>query len=243
MRKIRYLDIATDIRTRLADGMFDDGRLPSEAELSETYDASRVTIRKALEALRDEGLIDAQQGLGWFAAGDPLRQRLGRLGTIEAQLTASGVESQRHILELRTVVAPARVRNVLNTERVLRLVRLNLADGRPFALVTVWCPASLGGGLTREQLTHSSFHDLLDVPARPRRPDDRSGRCQPTRVRAARGRDELAGARVRTDHLRHRRTTRCSWPPTCSPGSLTEFSVDLPRTERSIAPSGIRLVE
>ncbi len=27
------------------------------------------------------------------------------------------------------------------------------------------------------------------------------------------------------------------------PGSLTEFSVDLPRTERSIAPSGIRLVE
>ena len=80
-----------------------------------TYDASRVTIRKALEALRAEGLIDAQQGLGWFAAGDPLRQRLGRLGTIEAQLAASGVDSRRSVLELRNVLAPTRVRNVLTT--------------------------------------------------------------------------------------------------------------------------------
>ena len=242
MRKIRYLDIATDIRTRLADGMFEDGRLPSEAELSETFHASRVTIRKALEALRSEGLIDAQQGLGWFAAGDPLRQRLGRLGTIEAQLTASGVESQRHILELRTVVAPARVRNVLNAERVLRLVRLNLADGRPFALVTVWCPEALGGELTREQLTHSSFHDLLEIPL--------GHGVQTIAAAAASPREsELLEVEPGSPVLVCERTTYDTADHAVLlatyvfPGALTEFSVDLPRTEHSIAPSGIRLVE
>src|SRR5699024_8955592 len=120
VRKIRYLDIADDLRERLNADEFARGRLPSEAELSHSYAASRVTIRKALEALRHEGLVAAQQGLGWFASGDPLRQRLGRLGTIEAQLEASGVVSTRQVLELRTVVAPARVRAVLNAERVVR---------------------------------------------------------------------------------------------------------------------------
>lgn len=242
MRKIRYLDIADDLRARLTEGAFANGRLPSEAELSLSYDASRVTVRKALDELRVEGLVDAQQGLGWFTAGDPLRQRLGRLGTIEAQLEASGVRSERHILELRLATAPTRVRGVLNVERVLRLVRLNLADGRPFALVTVWCPEELGGSLTREQLTSHSFHDLLDVPL--------GHGVQTIAAAAADAHEaEMLGIEVSTPVLVCERTTydtsdRAVLLATyVFPGALTEFSVDLPRTETSIAPSGIRLVE
>lgn len=242
MRKIRYLDIADDLRTRLAEGAFERGRLPSESELSISYDASRVTIRKALEALRTEGLVDAQQGLGWFAAGDPLRQRLGRLGTIESQLAASGVESRRSVLELRNVVAPTRVRSVLNVDRVLRLVRLNLADGRPFALVTVWCPEELGGTFTKEQLTEHSFHDLLAVPL--------GHGVQTIAAAAASEREaDLLEIAPGSPVLVCERTTydtaeRALLLATyVFPGALTEFSVDLPRTETSIAPSGIRLVD
>jgi GntR family transcriptional regulator len=36
--------------------------LPSEAELSSEFSVSRVTVRKALEMLRDEGLVDSRQG-------------------------------------------------------------------------------------------------------------------------------------------------------------------------------------
>ena len=77
-------------------GEFAPGRLlPSEAELSQTYGASRVTVRRALEVLRDEGLVDSRQGFGWFVSADPVRQSLGRLGTIESQLLAEGVRSER----------------------------------------------------------------------------------------------------------------------------------------------------
>lgn len=242
MRKIRYLDIADDLRSRLNAGEFTNGRLPSEADLSDTYDASRVTVRKALEALRSEGLIAAQQGLGWFASGDPLRQRLGRLGTIESQLEASGVVSERKVIELRSVVAPARVRDVLNAERVVRLLRMNLADGRPFALVTVWCPEDLGGSFTRAQLTEYSFHDLLAVPLGH---GVQTIAAAPATTRQA----ELLEVDVGAPMLVCRRTTYSTderavlFATHVFPGSLTEFSVDLPRTDSSIAPSGIRLVE
>ncbi len=242
MRTIRYREIADDLRDRLARQEFEDGRLPSESELCDTYEASRVTVRKALDALRVEGLVDSQRGLGWFAAGDPLRQRLARLGTIEGQLEASGIHSQREILDLRVVAAPAKVRGVLGVERALRLVRLNRADGRPFARVTVWCSADLAHGLTREQLAKHSFYELLDVSL--------GGAVQTIGAAAATAHDaELLEVGVGTPVLVCERTTfdvagkAVLLASYVFPGHLTEFSVDLPRTERSIAPSGFRLVE
>ena len=242
MRTIRYRDIAEDLRGRLARAEFDDGRLPSEAELSDEYEASRVTVRKALDLLRDEGLIDSQRGLGWFAAGDPLRQRLGRLGTIEDQLESSGIRSEREIQDLRVVAAPAKVRGVLGVDKVHRLVRLNRADGRPFARVTVWCPAELGHGLSRAQLARQSFHELLEVPL--------GGAVQTIGAAAATAHDaELLEVGVGTPVLRCERTTfdtagrAVLLASYVFPGHLTEFSVDLPRTQQSIAPSGFRLVE
>src|ERR1044071_5301289 len=120
VREIRYRSIADDLRPRVAAGEFAAGRLlPSEAALAAHYAASRITIRKALELLREEGLVDARQGFGWVASVDPLRRPLARLGTIEAQLAASGLRSERRVLEFRFVTAPARVAQVLGTSRVL----------------------------------------------------------------------------------------------------------------------------
>ncbi|MCB1016872.1 MAG: GntR family transcriptional regulator, partial [Acidimicrobiales bacterium] len=57
VRAHRYQQIAEDLRRRVEAGEFAAGRLlPSEAALSGRYKASRVTVRKALEALRADGL-------------------------------------------------------------------------------------------------------------------------------------------------------------------------------------------
>ncbi|MEO6628804.1 MAG: GntR family transcriptional regulator, partial [Aquihabitans sp.] len=161
MRTIRYRDIAEELRSRVTAGEFSAGRmLPSESELAGHYSASRVTIRKALEVLRGDGLVDARQGFGWFVADEPVRQPLARLATIEAQLEADGRQSERRILDFAFVAAPAAIRDVLGTDRVLRVTRLNLADGEPFARVTVWCPEDLGSAISRTQVQESSFYDL-----------------------------------------------------------------------------------
>src|SRR6187402_2243464 len=137
VRTIRYRDIADELRHSVTAGAYGAGRLlPSEAELSASFDASRVTVRRALELLREEGILDARQGFGWFVASAPVRQTLGPLATIEAQMAESGRTPERKVLDFAFVGAEGRVRDVLGVDQVLRVRRLNLADGEPFARVT-----------------------------------------------------------------------------------------------------------
>jgi GntR family transcriptional regulator len=243
VRTIRYQEIAEDLRANLAEGAFAVGRLlPSEAELSHTYQASRVTIRKALEVLRSEGRVDARQGFGWFVAGEPVRQPLARLGTLEEQLERLGMSSERRIGEFAFVRAPARIREVLGVDKVLRVARVNLADGQPFARVTVYCPEDLGAQLSKAQVSESSFYDLLPV--------ELGGAVQTIEAAAADATDaELLAIPVGSPVLRCERITsdQEGRPVLIGeyvfPGHRTAFIVDLPKVESSIAPSGLRLVE
>ena len=224
-------------------GEFAAGRLlPSEADLSGEYSASRVTIRRALEALRSDGLVESRQGSGWFAKVDPLRQTLGRLGTIEGQLADSGARSERKILDFGFVRAPERVRSVLGVETVLRVRRVNLADGQPFARVTVWCPEALGSRLSRDEVAAHSFYDLLDLPlggatqtigADAASTDDAAALAIPA------GSPVLVCERITEDVDGH----AVLLSEHVFPANRTEFVVALPHVEASISPSGLRLVD
>lgn len=243
MRSIRYQQIAGELRGRVLAGQFAAGRmLPSESELSAEFSASRVTVRRALEVLRDEGLVDARQGFGWFVAGDPLRQPLGRLATIEEQMAESGVVSERRILEFAFERAPKFVTRVLNTAQVLRVKRLNMADGEPFAIVTVWCPADLGQHLSRRDVEQSPFYELLEIPLQ--------GATQTIGADAATDDDaKLLQVPVGSPVLRCERVTSDASGRAVLlsrhvfPGHRTEFVVDLPQAAPSIAPTGLRLID
>src|SRR4029079_16285775 len=214
----------------------------SESQLAETFAASRVTIRRALEALHDEGLVDSRQGFGVHVAADPLRQALGRLGTIEAQLADAGIASERHVLDFGFVVAPARVRKVLGVRRVLEVRRCNLADGHPFARVTVWCPERLGKDLSLADVERAPFYELLDA--------ELGGATQTIAAAAATKADaELLEVSLGSPVLLCRRTTRtvageaALYSEHVFSAHRTECVVDLPVAARSMAPSGLRLVE
>ena len=243
MRTIRYQQIAENLRERLVAGNFAAGQmLPSESELSAEFSASRVTVRRALEVLRDEGLVNARQGFGWFVPGDTVRQPLGKLATIEEQMRASGVTSQRRIVEFGFELAPKKIAEVLGTTQVLRVLRVNLADGEPFAIVTVWCSAEVGQHLSRRDVEQSPFYELLDVPL--------SGATQTIGADAATPDDAtMLHIPVGSPVLRCERVTSDTTgrPVLVShhvfPAHRTEFVVDLPYTEPSIAPSGLRLVD
>ncbi len=72
-----YQQIASDILSRICQEEWSIGdKMPSENELSEEYDASRVTIRQALDNLKADGLIDKQRGRGVFLKAYPNRVRM-----------------------------------------------------------------------------------------------------------------------------------------------------------------------
>lgn len=241
MRTIRYQQIADDLRGRLS--TVGVGQvLPSESELSAEFGVSRVTIRRALEILRDEGLVDARQGFGWYVAGEPLRQHLDELGTIEGQLERRGVRPERRVIEFDFRAAPPRVANVLGTQQVLRVKRLNLADGTPFAVVTVWCPAEMGDHLSRRDVERHPFYELLGIELR--------GASQTIGADSVDGADaSLLGVPAGSPVLRCERITTDThgravlMSEHVFPARRTEFVVELPQAEPSIVPSGLRLVE
>ena len=242
MRTIRYREIAEDLRRRLREGEFVAGRvLPSEAALGERYGASRVTVRRALEQLRQEGLLDSRQGFGWFAAADPIRQPLAGLATIEAQLASSGRRSDRRILAFGFVPAPRHLRPLLG-DTVLEVRRLSLADDAPFARVTVWCREDLGSELSRADVERASFYELLPT---------RLGGATQTIGAAIASPDDAELLRIppQSAVLVVERTTvdDTDRPVLASehvfPGHLTEFVVDLPSVDDPLSPGGLRLVD
>ena len=242
MRVVRYREIAEAIRADVVAGTWPAGRLmPSESELSARFSVSRVTVRRSLELLRDEGLLSARQGFGWFVSSAPVRQSLGHLGTIEEQMAASGLRPVRKVLEFGFVRAVGRVFDVLASEQVLRVRRVNLADDQPFAVVTVWCPSDLGGALSRDRVEASPFYDLLPGPL---------GGATQTIAAAAAARDDAALLEVPVGSpvLRCERIThdtagrRVLFSEFVFPGHMTEFVVEMAHVGLSIAPSGLRLV-
>lgn len=243
MREIRYRNIADDLRRRVRDGEFVAGRvLPSEAAMSAHYDVSRVTVRRALEMLRDEGILESRQGFGWLVAADPLRQDLSRLGTIEQRLASAGIRSERRILSFGFESTPARVASILGCRRALEVTRLHLADGDPFARVTVWCAESIGAGLSWADVERTSF--LEQLPVRIGGATQTIGAATVTTADAGllgvpRGSAVLTAERVtRDDGGRSVMVSEHIFP-----AHRTEFVVELPADDATMLPTGLRLVE
>lgn len=243
VRTIRYKVIADDLRRRIRDSEFDRaGVLPSEAALSTEYAASRVTVRRALEVLRLEGLVESRQGFGWMVVGEPLRQELHHLGTMEAQLSAAGIRSERRILSFGFVAAPSRVRDLLGERTVLEVARLNLADGVPIGRVTVWCPEELGATLSRDDVERASFLEQLPVVL--------GGATQMIGAELVdEGDAELLGVPVGSPVLVAERITRndAGRPVLVSqhvfPAHRMRFAVELPVDDGLMQPAGMRLVD
>ena len=177
-------------------------------------------------------------------ATEPVRQRLEQLGTIEDQLEGGGRHAERRVIEFAFVTPPERVRgDPRRRPGAAGRSRLNLADGEPFAVVTVWCPAELGRpavarGRRAAPVLRAARRSRC--AARPRR----SAPTPPSRRDA-----ELLHVPVGSPLLRCQRvTTDTTGRPVLMsehlfPAHRTEFVVELPFAEPTISPAGLRLVE
>ncbi len=248
MRSIRYKEIAEILRHGIRRGTYGPGQvLPSEAELGRMHEASRVTVRKALEELRADGLVESRQGFGWMVAAEPVVQHLDTLVTIERRLAETGRPHRRRVLEFRFVDAPTSVAPVLGP-RVLEVRRLSLVDGSPFARVTVWCRDDLAADISHADVSERSFYDLPAVRA--------AGATQTIGAELMNSEDaSLLDVPEASAALVVRRTSfdREGHPILMAehvfPGHLTEFVAQLPRPglpaqlPSTLDRPGLRLVE
>jgi GntR family transcriptional regulator len=88
-KRLRYVEIADDIRSRIRDGRIEPGsRVGTFGSLGQDYDAAKGTIDKALGVLRREGIVVTVSGKGIFAANAGSAPPAGTLGEQVAELRA-----------------------------------------------------------------------------------------------------------------------------------------------------------
>jgi GntR family transcriptional regulator len=137
--------------------------IPTERSLAAQFDVSRTTVRQALAELTVEGRLLRVQGKGTFAAEPKVAQRL-QLSSYTEDMRAQGREPGSKLLDVSEIPADpdlARLLNVRQGAKVLRLQRLRLADGEPMAIETTHLPLGRFRGLRRYVTGGTSLYQVL----------------------------------------------------------------------------------
>jgi GntR family transcriptional regulator len=141
-----YLQIAELLKSEIRDGKFPlGGRLPTEAELVTRSKLSRITVRKGIEVLENEGWVVRKQGLGTFVQ-KTVNQNLADLKTITEVLLEQCAHPRVKVLKFAPVLPPKHVREIFrlrDDEKMLQIERLFLDDKRPIARLRTFMPLAL----------------------------------------------------------------------------------------------------
>ena len=136
-----------------------DTAIPSERELMTTYDVSRATVRKAIDALVVDGLLHRIHGRGTFVARPRLESRL-HLASFSQDMRRRGLTPSTRLLDVELDRPPAEVAAALELDgdaQAWKLDRVRLADDQPIALENGWYPRSLLPGLDKHDLGGSLY--------------------------------------------------------------------------------------
>ncbi|QPC90816.1 phosphonate metabolism transcriptional regulator PhnF [Mesorhizobium sp. INR15] len=147
-----WRQIADKILQSIAVGDFaENAALPPEVALAERYGVNRHTVRSAISALVQEGVLRAEQGRGTFVLS---RKRLSYPIGARTRFSTGlqGQTSERHIVLLASTVEPAspRVAEGLGLARgadVIRLETRGEADGRAVSRAAGWFDAKRFAGI------------------------------------------------------------------------------------------------
>ncbi|WFU41680.1 phosphonate metabolism transcriptional regulator PhnF [Bradyrhizobium sp. CB82] len=139
--------VADGIERGIADGRFAAGeKLPGETEIAEIYRVNRHTVRRALAALAERGLVRAARGSGTYVEAQKLAYPLRSRTRFSEIVGAGGREPRGQLIEASEDVASRELARQLGVKTGARLVRIEsvrFADRTPICVSTSWLSAEL----------------------------------------------------------------------------------------------------
>jgi GntR family transcriptional regulator len=134
--------------------------IPPERDLAAEYDVSRITVRKAIGGLVEEGLLTRRRGAGTFVAGR-VEKSFSRLSSFSEDMLARGRKpSSQWVSRSAGVVTPeeAMALGLSPVAAVFRFRRIRFADDVPMAFEQT---TIAGGCLPSAEAVENSLYDAL----------------------------------------------------------------------------------
>ncbi|MEZ5344414.1 MAG: GntR family transcriptional regulator [Pyrinomonadaceae bacterium] len=166
-----YYQLENLLREKINSGAFQpDEKLPTENQIMEDYDVSRITVRQALKALAKDGLIERKQGNGTFIVERKVRKRRFAVkphlvGSLDGLITM-GLDAKVRVLEMNLINAERREAEMLGIKTgaaVYMLKRLRIYKGEPFGLIVNYMPESVGRKLSQKQMNSGALLQSMEV--------------------------------------------------------------------------------
>ncbi len=164
-----WRQIADRMRREIGEGVLgSDGRMPPEMALAERFGVNRHTVRTAIAALVQEGVLRAEQGRGTFVEGRkrlayPIRNRTRFSEGLAGQSRGLAADLLDHAIEAAPIDV-ARALKLASGSPVIRLETRSHADGRPVSRARSWFDAHRFSGMAeafeRSRSITASFREL-----------------------------------------------------------------------------------
>lgn len=161
-----YEQVSSTLKTDIQNGVYETTRrLPTEDELAEKYQVSRITVRRAVSDLVEEGLVEKKQGKGTFIRSPKIHKDLKRSGLSFTELCAINGKTASTKLLVAAIDKPtdARVIDWLGLqpdEDAVRIKRLRYMDNIPCVIEDNYFPKKYSF-LLGMNLEHDSLYRYL----------------------------------------------------------------------------------
>jgi GntR family transcriptional regulator, phosphonate transport system regulatory protein len=161
-----YVKIAGELRQDIREAVYQIGdQLPTEAELSVRFGVNRHTLRRAIEVLRNEGLVRVDRGRGMFVADTPIPYAIGKRVRYNEALKAQGLKPsfrRLQIIEIPAEQAIARRLELEASDPVILFERLSMANSQPIGVSSNYFPSRRFPGLLERCQQNYSISKMLD---------------------------------------------------------------------------------
>jgi GntR family transcriptional regulator len=156
------------IRDQINRGAFTTGQaLPTEHALGEQFGVSRITVRRALQDLADQGYVRRQHGRGTFVL--PRRPSIvpsPALSVLDS-LRKAQLETSVEVIDLALREPPARIKSELALAEDDALYALRLRSDKtteePLMITEAWLPTRFSELVTRQSLARRALFEILDT--------------------------------------------------------------------------------
>lgn len=168
----KYETVAADIQRSIEDGALKPGdKLPTVVEICEIYSVSKITVRRAIEQLVEQGLVSSKRGSGTYVKELPsltpgsrfFRAHSDRAGGFTQKHQDEKIESVVYQFEIENPSDyVAKMLNITEDDFVYHIVRVRKANGLPIAIEYTYMPLDVIPGLKKSHL-YSSIYQYINT--------------------------------------------------------------------------------